>query len=106
MISRPCARSLTCSKDSLFPSIAVDEWADLIIASRRRETSHFGMKGEFSTSSLAAAIRVRSPTILSVYRKLGLNIYTPFHFTDNIFYNAPLNALPNINLRCLTPQIL
>jgi hypothetical protein len=40
----------------MFLIIAVDEWADLIIASRRSETSHFGIKGEFSTSSLAAAI--------------------------------------------------
>jgi hypothetical protein len=69
--SLPCARALTCSKDNLFPSMLVDEWALRIIASRLKVTSHFGIKGELRIVSLAEDIRVSNLTILFVYVNLG-----------------------------------
>jgi hypothetical protein len=74
--------------------MAVEEWALQIIASRRRETSHLGIKGELRMSSLAAAIFVKLFTILFVYRKFGLNIiafpqhpYLPVKGCKNIINN-------------------
>jgi len=43
----------------------VDEWTLRIMASRRKATSHLGIKGEFRITSLAADILVSSRTILN-----------------------------------------